>query len=159
MDKYRKAIIFRFIPAYALYILALLVWTRPVFFDGHQYHTFRYSTDLNKLFVLFIIYVSSNIFFDYNSLRTTFSHFMLAQTTKRYAYHFTRNLLAVFGLFVPSQIVSCILWIYKREDPAFPVLHGNLFHQFLENHHLAVRLRNGPRRNSDCVQPVSGVNC
>lgn len=132
MDRYWVSIVLRFVPVYAIYILALLVWTRPVFFADGAYHTFSYSTDLNKLFVLFIIYVGSNIFFDYNSLRVTFSNFLAAQATGRYAYFFVRNLLTMLALFVPSQIVSCILWIYKREDPAFPALQGNLLHQFME---------------------------
>lgn len=132
MDKYRTAIVFRLIPVYALYILALLVWTRPVYFDGHVYRTFSYSTDLSKLFTLFVLYVSSNIFFDYCSLRITFSHFTRAQTTGQYLYYFTRNLITVFALFVPSQIISCILWVYKRGDPAFPALEGDPLHQFIE---------------------------
>ena len=132
MDRYWVSIVLRFIPVYALYILALLVWTRPVFVNGAAHATFDYSTDLNKLFVLFVIYAASNIFFDYNSLRITFSNFMKAQATGKYAYHLTRNLLAVFALFIPSQIISCILWIYKREDPSFPELQGDLLHQFLE---------------------------
>jgi len=52
IHRYRTSIVLRFVPVYAIYILGLLVWTRPVFFDGHTYHTFRYSTDLSKLFVL-----------------------------------------------------------------------------------------------------------
>jgi hypothetical protein len=91
MDRYRVSIVFRFIPVYAIYILALLVWTRPVFFDGHAYHTFKYSSDLSKLFALFILYVGSNIFFDFCSLRITFAHFALAQKTGRYAFYFARN--------------------------------------------------------------------
>jgi hypothetical protein len=132
MDKYWLAIVLRFVPAYAIYILALLVWTRPVFLDENGYHTFSYSTDLSKLFVLFVIYVASNIFFDYNSLRITFSNFMRAQATGKYVYYLTRNVITVFALFIPSQIVSCVLWIYKRETPNFPDLQGDLFHQFLE---------------------------
>jgi hypothetical protein len=132
MDRYWVSIVLRFVPVYAIYILALLVWTRPVFFADGAYHTFSYSSDLNKLFVLFVIYVGSNIFFDYNSLRITFSNFLAAQATGRYAYFFVRNLLTVLALFVPSQIISCILWIYKRKDPTFPALQGDLLHQFME---------------------------
>lgn len=132
MDQYWLSIVLRFVPVYAIYILALLVWTRPVFFVAGAYHAFGYSTDLSKLFVLFVIYVGSNIFFDYNSLRVTFSNFLAAQATGRYAYFFLRNIFTVSALFVPSQAISCILWIYKRENPAFPTLQGNLLHQFME---------------------------
>jgi len=132
MDRYRVSIVLRFVPVYAIYILALLVWTRPVFFASGTYHTFSYSADLSKLFVLFVTYVGSNVFFDYNSLRVTFSNFLAAQDTGRYAYFFVRNLVTVLALFIPSQIISCILWVYKRQDPAFPALQGNLLHQFIE---------------------------
>jgi hypothetical protein len=44
MDKYRISIVLRFVPAHMVYILALLVWARPVYFDGHADHMFKYST-------------------------------------------------------------------------------------------------------------------
>lgn len=153
MDRYRTSIIFRFVPAYALYILALLVWTRPVFFDGHSYHTFKYSADLYKLFILFVLYVGSNVFFDYCSLRVTFAHLDLAQKTGRYAYYFTRNLVTVIGLFIPSQIVSCILWVYKREHPSFPDLHGNIVQNFFEETTWPYAFATG----HDATQIVSGL--
>ena len=134
MDRYRTSIVLRFVPVYAIYILGLLVWTRPVLFDGHTYHTFRYSTDLSKLFILFVVYVASNIFFDFNSLRITFSHLERAQSTKRYGYYLSRNLITVFGLFIPSQLVSCALWIYKRETPSFPPLDGGYCTKSLRSH-------------------------
>jgi hypothetical protein len=156
MDRYWVSIVLRFVPVYAIYILALLVWTRPIFFAEGVYHTFSYSADLKKLFILFVIYVGSNIFFDYNSLRITFSNFLAAQATGRYAYFFVRNLLTVFALFVPSQIVSCTLWIYKREDPAFPALQGDLLHQFMEITTWPYAFATGPNATQVVSDPFPG---
>jgi hypothetical protein len=64
-----------------------------------------------------------------------------------------RNLISVCGLFVPSQIVSCVLWVYKRHNPDFPALHGNLVHQFLEVATWPYAFVTGP----DATQIVSGL--
>src|ERR1700743_2750581 len=40
MDRNRRSIVLRFVPIYALYILALVVWTRPVYLDNGAYHAF-----------------------------------------------------------------------------------------------------------------------
>lgn len=132
MDRHRRSIVCRFVPVYALYILALVVWTRPVYFDNGGYHAFRYSADQVTLLILFLAYVSSNIFFDYNSLRITFSNFAKARASRRYVYYLSKNLLSVSGPFFLAQIVSCVLWYYKRRDPTFPALDDDLLHKFME---------------------------
>jgi hypothetical protein len=132
VNRNRSSIIFRLVPVYGLYILALVVLTRPVFFDGGAYHIFNYSKNLHDLFVMFVIYVSSNILFDYLSLRFTFSYVMQALATKRYAFLFLKNAMISLSLFSLSQIVSCILWVFKREDPSFPKFDHSIFQNFLE---------------------------
>jgi hypothetical protein len=130
--RYRSAIIFRLVPIYGLYILALVVLTRPIFLDGNAYHIFNYSKNLHELFVLFVIYVSSNILFDYFSLKFTFYCVVRALATKRYTYFFAKNALFAASLFSLSQIVSCILWVYKRQDPSFPKFENSIIRNFLE---------------------------
>jgi hypothetical protein len=128
----RSAIILRLAPIYGLYILTLVVLTRPVYFDGNGYHVFNYSTDLHELFALFIGYVSCNLLFDYFSLKSTFSFVMRAIETKKYVSLFAQNAMVAVALFLISQIVSCVFWVYKRQDPSFPTFSQNAFHNILE---------------------------
>jgi hypothetical protein len=132
VKQYQPSIIFRLIPIYGLYILTLVVLTRPIFLNAGAYKTFNYSSNLRDLFVLFIIYVSSNILFDYLSLRFTFSCVMEALETKRYAAIFAKNVAFSTFLFSLSQVVSCILWVYKRQDPDFPKFDNSVFYNFVE---------------------------
>ena len=132
VNRNRSSIIFRLVPVYGLYILALVVLTRPVFFDGDAFHVFNYSKNLHELFAMFVIYVSSNILFDYFSLKFTLSYVMEALATRRYAVPFIKNAMFALSLFSLSQIVSCILWVYKRQDPSFPKFDHNILQNFLE---------------------------
>ena len=132
VDQNRAAIIFRLIPVYGLYILVLVVLTRPIFLSGGTYKIFNYSSNLRDLFVLFVIYVSSNILFDYLSLRFTFVCVVDALATKRYISIFAKNIAFATLLFFLSQIVSCVLWVYKRQDPAFPKFENSIFYNFFE---------------------------
>src|ERR1043166_8559300 len=113
VHRYRAAIIFRLVPIYGLYILTLVVLTRPIFLDEGVYRAFNYSKDLHDLSVMFLIYMSSNILFDYLSLKFTFYCVIEALTTERYTFLFMKNAAFACSLFVLSQIVSCILWVYK----------------------------------------------
>lgn len=132
MRRYRAAIIFRLVPIYGLYILTLVVLTRPVFFDGQQYRIFNYSRNLHELFALFVMYVSSNLLFDYFSLKFTFSSILKALETKKYASLFIQNAFIATSLFLLSQILSCIFWVYKRQDPSFPKFDQGILHNLLE---------------------------
>lgn len=132
ISTYRSSILLRFLPVYAAYILGLVVLTRPVFLDGDTYQIFRYSENLHELFFLLVIYVLSNIVFDYLSLRYSLSHVMQAQESKRYVFFFAKDMAVAFGLFLVSQAVSCILWVLKRQDLNFPELGFSLFDRFLE---------------------------
>ncbi|MCG6207326.1 hypothetical protein LPW26_21990 [Rhodopseudomonas sp. HC1] len=126
------SIVVRLIPIYGLYILALVVWTRPVYLDDGSVHIFRYSTNLNQLFFLFVLYVSSNVVFDLLSLRFTLSCLLQALETKRYIALLLKNIFVAILLFFGAQTASCMLWIYKRQDPNFPKLEGNFLQQFAE---------------------------
>jgi hypothetical protein len=132
VNRNKPAIIFRLVPVYGLYILALVVATRPVFLYENVYHIFNYLTNLYDLSVLFVIYVSSNILFDYFSLTFTFYCVMQALATKRYTFFFVKNATFAVSLFLLSQIVSCILWVYKRQDSGFPKFDNSIFHNFFE---------------------------
>jgi hypothetical protein len=132
INRNRSAIIFRLVPVYGLYILALVVLTRPVFFDGTAYHIFNYSQNIHELSGMFVIYVLSNLLFDYYSLKFTFSYVMEALQTKRYVLPFFKNAMIAVFLFFLSQIVSCILWVYKRQDPSFPKFDQSILQTFLE---------------------------
>jgi hypothetical protein len=132
VDRYRSSIIFRLLPVYGLYILTLVVLTRPIYFDGSAYQIFKYSPNLGELFILFTVYVSSNILFDYFSLRFTFSCITEALATKKYASIFAKNVAFASFLFLLSQLVSCFLWIYKRQDPTFPKFDKGVFYNFVE---------------------------
>jgi hypothetical protein len=132
INRNRSAIIFRLVPAYGLYILALVVLTRPIFFDGTAYHVFNYSKNLHDLSIMFVIYVSSNLMFDYLSLKFTFSCVMEALETKRYVFPFFKNAMFAVSLFFLSQIVSCVLWVYKRQDPSFPKFDQGILQTFAE---------------------------
>jgi hypothetical protein len=57
---------------------------------------------------------------------------MEALATKRYATPFIKNGMIAVSLFLLSEIISCILWIYKRQDPSFPTFDGNILRSFLE---------------------------
>jgi hypothetical protein len=132
VNRYRFAIIFRLLPVYGLYILALVVLTRPIFLDENGYHVFNYSRNLHELFAMLVIYVSSNILFDYFSLKFTLSCVMQALETKRYTFFLIRSGAFAVCLFLLAQVVSCILWVYKREDPSFPKFDNSMLHNFLE---------------------------
>ncbi len=132
INRNRLAIIQRLAPVYGLYILALVVLTRPVFFDGSGYQIFKYSTNLPALFAMFIAYVSSNLFFDYFSLKFTFSYVARSLETKKYTPLFAQNAMIAVALFFVSQIISCVFWLYKRQNPAFPRFDQNMFHNVLE---------------------------
>ncbi len=132
VDRYTSSIIFRLIPVYGLYILSMVILTRPIFLDGNAYRVFSYSQSLPDLFIMFAIYVSSNIFFDYLSLRFTFSCLMRTLATKRYIFYFIKSAAFALLLFLLSQVVSCILWIYKRQDPGFPKFESGIFRNFFE---------------------------
>jgi hypothetical protein len=132
INRNRSAIVLRLVPVYGLYILALVVLTRPVFFDGKEYHIFSYSKNLSDLTVLFVIYVTSNVLFDYLSLKFTFSYLMQSLETKRYTSSFFKNAMVAVSLFLLSQVVSCFLWVYKRQDPSFPKFDQGIIHNFLE---------------------------
>jgi hypothetical protein len=132
VNRNTSAIVLRLVPVYGLYILALVVLTRPVFFDGKEYHIFNYSKNLNDLTVLFVIYVTSNVLFDYLSLKCTFSYLMQSLETKRYASSFFKNAMVAVSLFLLSQVVSCFLWVYKRQDPSFPKFDQGIVHNFVE---------------------------
>jgi hypothetical protein len=125
VNRNKVAIILRLVPVYGLYILTLVVLTRPIYFEGDEYHVFKYSTNLQELFALFIGYVSSNLLFDYFSIKFTFSSVTRALATKRYVFLFTRNAMVAGSLFFISQIISCVFWVYKRQDPSFPKFGQN----------------------------------
>lgn len=130
--RYQTSIVLRLVPVYGLYILILVVFTRPIYLSEGVYHSFNYLPKLRDLFVLFVIYVSSNILFDYISLRFTFSCIIEAIETRRYTSTFIKNISFAALLFLVSQVISCILWIYKRQDPSFPTFNNSMFYNFLE---------------------------
>jgi len=132
VDHNRASIIFRLIPIYGLYILALVVLTRPIFLNGGSFQVFKYSPNLRELFFLLVIYISSSILFDYFSLRFTFSCIIEALSTRRYAVIFAKNVAFATLLFLLSQVVSCLLWVYKRQDPSFPKFDNSILYNFVE---------------------------
>ena len=69
INRYSGSIILRFVPIYALYIFSLLMLTRPVFIEENQYATFLYWQDPVWLYTMLVVYVASNVIFDYLSLR------------------------------------------------------------------------------------------
>lgn len=132
MSRYRTAIFFRFLPVYTAYILILVVGTRPVYLDESIYRAFNYSQRLSDLLLLLAIYVLSNILFDYFSIRFTLHHLMKAKKSGKYIHCFLIDLLVASALFVVSQIVSCVLWVLKRDNPSFPELTGGILNNFVE---------------------------
>jgi hypothetical protein len=81
---------------------------------------------------MFVVYVASNIFFDYLSLKFTLARVLESLKEKRYAWPFLKNALFAIFLFLSSQVVSCFLWIYKRQDPSFPTFANGIFRNFME---------------------------
>lgn len=132
VSRYRASIFFRFLPVYSVYILALVVLTRPIYLAGEKFQTFKYSENLHELFVLLVIYVISNILFDYASLRYSLANVMNAQKSGRYVFFFLKDVVIATVLFLMSQAVSCVLWVLKREDSDFPSFDDGLFSQFIE---------------------------
>jgi hypothetical protein len=57
---------------------------------------------------------------------------MRSLETKEYASSFFKNAMVAVSLFLLSQVVSCFLWVYKRQDPSFPKFDQNIIHNFLE---------------------------
>jgi hypothetical protein len=154
VNRNRSAIVLRLIPVYGLYILALVVLTRPVFFDGKQYNIFNYSKNLHDLAIMFLIYVTSNVLFDYLSLKYTFSYVMRSLETKKYASNFLKNASVAVLLFILSQIVSCLLWIYKRQDPSFPKFDQGIAFSFLEIALWPYAFVTGPAGSAQIVSAV-----
>lgn len=132
IKKYRGSIFARLVPVYAVYILLLVIWTRPVFHDGQNFVPFQYNPNLPELLSLFVVYVASNVFFDYLSLRFTFEHVLKARASKRYFTFFGRDMLFAAGLFLISQVISCVLWYLKREGVEGFELGSGLFSSFAE---------------------------
>ena len=83
VETYRMSIVLRFLPVYAFYILSLVVLTRPVYYTNGDFVSFPYSSNLHDLFALSIMYIISNVFFDYISLKYSLAHVMKAQTSHR----------------------------------------------------------------------------
>ena len=92
--RYRASIFFRLLPVYAIHILALVVLTRPIFNAGNGFEIFTYSENLHELFALLVIYVCSNIIFDYFSLRYSLGNVMDAKSTGRYVFYFVSGALS-----------------------------------------------------------------
>lgn len=132
ISRYRISIFFRFFPVYAIYILALVILTRPIYRTSSGFEIFRYSENLHELFVLLAIYVISNIVFDYLSLRYSFANVMDAKATGRYVFYFLKDSAIATVLFLMSQAVSCVLWVLKRQESNFPSFDDGLFSQFVE---------------------------
>lgn len=132
VSRYRVSIFFRFLPVYAVYILALVVLTRPIYQAGDGFQIFRYSENLHELFALLVIYVISNIVFDYLSLRYSLANVMDAKKTGRYVFYFLKDVAIATVLFLMSQAVSCVLWVLKRQRSEFPSFDEGLFNQFVE---------------------------
>lgn len=126
------SIILRLAPIYGFYTLALVVLTRPIFLDGNTYRIFSYSKNLHDLFALLIAYVSFNLLFDYLSLKFTFFCVLEALATKKYAASLLKSASFAVALFLLSQAISCIFWIYKRQDPYFPKFDNGIIQNFLE---------------------------
>jgi hypothetical protein len=57
---------------------------------------------------------------------------MEAIETKRYVFPFFKNAMFAASLFFLSQIVSCVLWVYKRQDPSFPKFDQGVLQTFAE---------------------------
>lgn len=132
VSRYRVSIFFRLLPVYAVYILALVVLTRPIFDAGNGFEIFTYSENLHELFALLVIYVCSNIIFDYFSLRYSLANVMDAKKTGRYVFYFLKDAGIATALFLMSQAVSCVLWVLKRENSGFPKFDDGLLNQFVE---------------------------
>lgn len=132
VSQYRFSILRRFVPVYAVYILALVVLTRPVQFDGADYSVIKYNPHLHELSMLFLMYVTSNVVFDYISLRFTFSHITKAKETGKFVFYFFRDAMFATGLFLLSQTVSCVLWFLKREEANLPASDLGIIGNFLE---------------------------
>ncbi len=132
LSRYRASIFIRFLPVYAVYILALVVLTRPIYQAGAGFEIFRYSENLHELFALLGIYVISNIVFDYLSLRYSLANVMDAQITGRYVFYFLKDSAIATVLFLMSQAVSCVLWVLKRQSGDFPSFDDGLLNQFIE---------------------------
>lgn len=130
INRYSGSIILRFVPIYAVYIFSLLMLTRPVFLEGNQYATFGYSQDPVWLYTMLLVYVASNVIFDYLSLRFSYRHILNAQTSKRYIFYFVKDGIYAAILFLPSQIISCFLWVFKRENREFPGMQDSLLQNF-----------------------------
>ena len=130
INRYSGSIILRFVPIYALYIFSLLMLTRPVFIEGNQYATFLYSQDPVWLYTMLVVYVASNVIFDYLSLRFSYRPILSAQSSKRYIYYFLKDGIYAAILFLPSQIISCFLWVFKRENREFPGMQDSLLQNF-----------------------------
>ena len=132
VSRYRTSIFFRLLPVYSVYILALVVLTRPIYDAGNGFEIFKYSENLHELFALLVIYVCSNIIFDYFSLRYSLANVMDAKRTGRYIFYFLKDAGIATALFLMSQAVSCVLWVLKRENSSFPAFDDGLFNQFVE---------------------------
>ena len=116
INRFKFSIISRLFPVYSIYILSLVVLTRPVYFRDGAFHAYGYSDNIYNLFFLLIIYVCSNVIFDYISIKYTLSHIIKAKNTGKYYIYLLKDLSVSTALFFSSQAVSCILWYLKRES-------------------------------------------
>lgn len=120
IDEYKLAIILRLAPIYTMYIGSLLILTRPVHLGNGMYIPFDYSKNVYELYGMLIVYVMTNVLCDLVSIRFTIAHLTKAQHTKRYLFYFAKDGLVASAVFAISQLISCLLWVYKRENPNEP---------------------------------------
>lgn len=132
ISKYKVSIFFRLFPIYALYIMSLVIIARPVFFENGEMHVFSYTKNLQELYGMFLAYVTANVVFDLLSLSFTLSHVIAAQRTNKYFTYLFRDVVTAFLFFMLSQLVSCALWILKREETDFPVFENGVMSSFFE---------------------------
>jgi len=57
---------------------------------------------------------------------------MKAQTSHRYTFYFLKDIVVASVIFIFSQSVSCVLWVFKREDTSYPEIGTNVFQNFID---------------------------
>ncbi len=112
----------RFLPIYMVYISSLVILCRPVSFEGLENTFYGYEKNQTTLFTYLIIYVFSNSFFDFFSLRYSLNNLNQIIAIKNKSQSLSKiflitmkDLLFAGFCFIFSQVISCFLWYFKRD--------------------------------------------
>ncbi|MDJ0627617.1 MAG: hypothetical protein QNJ44_05110 [Rhodobacter sp.] len=106
----------RFVLFYCIYITFGILLTRPLYNQDASLVFYNYDRqNLNAIFYL-LVYIFSNAITDYISIFYTFRHLRKISETGKIFRYGTIDMFVATIVFAPNQLISCVLWYYKRSE-------------------------------------------